>query len=82
MMLYASPNKDEKVRSIKGQAMLMDMGRQTRYMSLYHSSFQHPCSPHTAGIGTRTGYLAKGDGKGESTSSIGSNSDPTELGNL
>lgn len=37
MILYASLNKDEKVRSIKGQATLMNMGRQTtRYMSLYH----------------------------------------------
>lgn len=81
MILYASPNKDEKVRSIKGQATLMNMGRQTRHMSLYHLSFQHSCSPHAVGIGTSTGYLAIGNREGESTSLIGSNSGPTELRN-
>lgn len=81
MILYASPNKDEKVRSIRGQATLMNMGRRTRHMSLYHLSFQHPCSPHAVGIGTGAGYLAIGNGEGESTSLIGSNSGPTELRN-
>lgn len=81
MMLSASPNKDEKVRSIKGQAKLMNMGRQTWYMSLYHLSFQHPHSPHEVGMRTGTGYLAIGNGKGESTPLIGSNSGPTELRN-
>lgn len=81
MMLSASPNKDEKVRSIKGQAKLMNMGRQMWYMSLYHLPFQHPCSPHEVGMRTGTGYLAIGNGNGESTSLIGSNSGPTELRN-
>ena len=81
MILYASPNKDEKVRSIRGQATLMNMSRRTRHTSLYHLSFQHPCAPHAVGIGTSTGYLAIGNGEGESTSLIGSNSGPTELRN-
>lgn len=76
MIFYASPNKDEKVRGINGQATLMNMGRRTRHMSLYHLSFQHPCSPHTVGIGTSTGNR-----EGKSTSLIGSNSGPTELRN-
>lgn len=80
MILYASLNKDE-VRSIKGQAMLMNMGRRTRNTSLHHLSFQHPRSPHAVGIGTSTGYLAIGNEEGESTSLIGSNSGPTELRN-
>lgn len=79
MVLYASVNNDEKVRSIKGHATLMNIGRQTRYRSLHHLSFQHPCSPQVAGIGTSTGYLAMGNGEGEATSLIGSNSSPTEL---
>lgn len=78
---YASSNKDEKVRSIKGQTTLMNMGRQTRHTSLYHLSFQHPRCPHVVGIGTGIGYLAIGKGEGESTSLIGSNSGPTELRN-
>ena len=78
---YASLNKDEKVRSIKGQATLMNIGRRTRHTSLYRLSFQHPCSPHAVGIGTGTGYLAIGNGEGESTSLMVSNSGPTKLRN-
>lgn len=78
---HASPDEDEKVRRIKGQATLMNMGRRTRHTSLCHLSFQHACSPHAAGMGTSTGYLAIGNGEGESTSLIGSNSGPTELRN-
>lgn len=62
-MLSASPNKDEKVRRFKGQAKLMNMGRQTWSMSLYHLSFQHARSPHEAGTRTGAGYLAIGNGK-------------------